>query len=407
MSIDRQGLSRLACRCALLAAILAACGIGLPPIAVASDFVFSPTLELFLFKDGNPNVVGSDPVSQDVARAQLGLEFGTLTPRTKWELDYFLFHENYRDEQVLDNTGHRLYTTLRHDFSRRSDMTARLYGTRTQRQVIQRETIDVPDSLVPRTFINRAALDVNGRVDFGARNFMTWLAGGSLQHYEETPEVQYNDSDQFLVGAGWGREITRRSSVGLAYVYRQISYETTLGVDTHTLAITTDYDIGEKTTLRGALGVVQLQREDGESDSTVSFNFGVRQELDRYNDLRTGLRRVITPGFGIGGATLDEGGYVGWRFRRSRLWWVDINATYWHRELVGTEGTQGTEGFRTRSAVWWTPLNYLSFAVFHVYTNQNSLSSTGSSSDTDYNTGGFSVLWEILGNKYGGLRRGR
>ena len=394
-------------RVALLGAILAAGGPGLPPVAVASDFVFSPTLELFAFKDGNPNVVGSDPISQDVARAQLGLEFGTLTPRTEWDLNYQLFHEKYQDERVFDNTGHRLYTNLRHEFSRRSDMTARLYATRTQRQAIRREIIDEPDSLVPRTFINRVSLDLRGRVDTGARNFVTWLAGGGLQHYEETPEVQYNDSNQAVVGAGWGRNITRRSNVGLAYFYRHISYETTPSVDTHTLAITTDYKIGEKTDLRGAFGVVDVQREDGESDSTFSFDLGIRQELDRYNDLRTGLRRVVTPGFGLGGATLDEGGYVGWRFRRSRLWWADVNATYWHRELVGTDGTRGTEGFRTRTSVWWTPLKYLSFSVFHNYTNQNSLGPGGSASDTAYNTGGFSVLWEMLGNNYGGLRRGR
>jgi hypothetical protein len=75
--------------------------------------------------------------------------------------------------------------------------------------------------------------------------------------------------------------------------------------------------------------------------------------------------------------------------------------------LVGLDESSGTEGFRTLSSIWWTPFRYLSLSLFHSYTNQNSLSTVGSSADTAYNTGGFSVRWEILGDNYGGLRRGR
>jgi len=391
----------------LLGIVLGAAATALAPGARAVDYVFSPTLDLFLFKDGNPRVVGEDAVSQDVARAQLGLAFETLTPRTEWGLDYRLYHEKFRDDTILDNTGHLLYTTVKHEISRRSDMSARVFASRTPRQMIYREVIDVPDSLVPRTSINRAYVDVKGKVETGARNFVTWRAGGGLQHFEETPEVEYNDSDQLIAGAGWGRNVSRRASVGLAYLFRHISYETTPSLNTNTLAVTSRVELTEKMNFTGALGAVRLEREDGESDSTVSFDLRINRELDRYNDLRFGVRRLVSPGFGIGGATLDEGGFVGWRYRSSRLWWADVNATYWHRERIGSNPTRGTEGFRTFSSIWWTPLQHLGFGIFHSYTNQNNLDPTSSTSDTAYNTGGFSMRWDILGNSYKGLRRGR
>jgi hypothetical protein len=284
----------------------------------------------------------------------------------------------------------------------------RLFAARTERQRIRRDIIEVPDSLVPRTTIDRFLIRANGKVSTGTRNFVTWAGGAGIQRFEDLPELDldFNDSDDILAGAGWGRNVSRRTSVGLAYRFRHVSYEDTPSIDTHTLGVTIRNKLGEKTDLDAAAGVVRIEG-DGESDTTPSFFLDIRRELDRYNDLLFGLRRVVTPGIGIGGPTEDSGGYVRWRYRQSRLWWTEIATTYWHRSRVGSDGSVGTEGFRTLSSIWWTPVRYLSAGLFHSYTNQDSLDSADSASDTSYNTGGFSLRWEILGDSYGGLRRGR
>jgi hypothetical protein len=176
--------------------------------------------------------------------------------------------------------------------------------------------------------------------------------------------------------------------------------------NTHLLDLAFDYQLGPKTDMRAFVGIQSWDEEGGESDTVPNFDFRVRREVTRGSDLLFGVRQGISSGTGRGGATEDYGGYVSWNYRPGRNYRIIANATYWHRERVsGIDAGSGTQGFRTLSRLEWTPGKYVALGVFHIYTDQNGLSA--SARDTNYNTGGINVRWDIRGRSGRGRSLGR
>jgi len=380
------------------AAALAVCALAPSPARAAAKVEFLPSVEAFFFRDGNPNVIGTAE-AEGVARTQLNLDLESRSRTDTWDLNYSIYREVYVDESDLDNTGMWLSTSYRTDSSRRAWYDVNFFGTHTERQRIRDETIENPESLVERTTIDYFQLAATGRVETGQRSFVRWAGSGAVNNYEDLPQqgITYNDSNNFRAAVGWGYEVSRTFDLGVAYAYGHFAFEETPTVESNTLDLAASVELGPKTELRAAAGV--LYYEEGSSfDSTApSFLLQVQRDVTRGSSLLFGLRQGISPGTGQGGASEDYGGFVRWNYRPAREYRINLAATYWHRDRIGVDAGTGTEGFRTLSELEWTPGKHVSAGIFHIYNDQNSLDSAGSSGDTSYNSGGVNVRWDIRG----------
>jgi len=378
-------------------AALVVCALAPSPARAAAKVEFLPSVEAFYFRDGNPNVIGVSE-AENVARTQLNLDLESESPTTQWLFNYSIYREVYVDVSDLDNTGMWLSTSYSTDASRRASYDVRFFGVRTERQHIRRETIESPDTLLPRTTIDRFQLQADGRVETGQRSFIRWAGSGSIQNYEDLPDegITYNDSDSVRAGLGWGYEVNRKVDLGVVYGYGRFTFEETPTTQTNTLDIAASVELGPRTELRAAAGLL-VYEEGSFDDATPSFLLQIERGVSRGSSLLFGLRQGISPGTGQGGATEDYGGYVRWNYRPAREYRIDLSTTYWHRDRIGLDAGTGTEGFRTLSQLWWTPTDYLELGVFHIYNDQSSLDGGSSSGDTSYNTGGVNIRWDVRG----------
>lgn len=363
----------------------------------AAKVQFLPSVEAFYFRDGNPNVIGVSE-AEDVARTQLNLDLESESRTDTWHFNYSIYREVYVDVSDLDNTGMWLSTSYRTDTSRRAWYDVNLFGVRTERQRIRDETIENPDSLVERTTIDRFQLTATGRVETGERSFIRWAGGGYINNYDDLPQqgITYNDSNSVRGALGWGYEVSRTVDLGVVYAYGHFAFEETPTVESNTLDIAASFELGPKTELRAAAGVLYYE-EDSFDSTAPSFLLQLQRDVTRGSSLLFGLRQGISPGTGQGGATEDYGGYVRWNYRPAREYRINLMATYWHRDRIGVAAGTGTEGFRTLSELEWTPGRHFSTGIFHIYNDQNSLDSAGSSGDTKYNSGGVNFRWDIRG----------
>ena len=71
----------------------------------ASNLKFLPSIEAFFFHDGNVSVTGSNATSDQVGRLQANLDLQSRSPTTRWDFGYSIYHENFKEESTLDNTG--------------------------------------------------------------------------------------------------------------------------------------------------------------------------------------------------------------------------------------------------------------------------------------------------------------
>ena len=77
----------------------------------ASNLQFLPSLEALFFHDGNVNVTGADPTTDQVARLQANLDLQLRSQTTRWDFRYSIYRENFSDLSELDNTGMWLSTS--------------------------------------------------------------------------------------------------------------------------------------------------------------------------------------------------------------------------------------------------------------------------------------------------------
>lgn len=359
-----------------------------------TDFEFSPVLDLRVEHNGNVAVVGEEEESDQVTRLTLDLVLHATTPKTTFRASYRPYREIYNDFP-LDNTGHLLNLRMLHQKSRRSSINFRLDGARTESQGIRDSLPDASVSFLPRTTIDRVALDVSGRVSGGERYFITWGVGGGINRYDD-PEGSYEDYDGVEGTVGWEYQTSQRFTTGLSYTFQSISLETLESTSVHGLYVIGSWVLGRNISGSLQVGAMNVEVQD---DSTTELGLSgiLERSLTRATALRAGVRQEVSQGIGVGGATLDRGGFLGWRFSRERKVDATVNLGYWRRESLDLPGAVegGTKALSASESIGWFLTRHLNAGLFHSYTKQESLAAVDDLLATDYHSGGFFLRWEF------------
>jgi hypothetical protein len=366
---------------------------------VSAEVEFHPVLELRAFSDGNPNIVGAQTESDNVARVGLDLAWRSIAPRTRWDLTYTPYREAFSGSTIRDNTGHLLNANLEHEISPRSAFGLELDASRTERQEVRYQTLEIPESVIPRTTIDMATVNTRGKFDVAPRSFVTWRAGGGVNHYRDTV-IDFQNSEWFDLGFGWGHYVTRRATLGVSYSFRNISFETADTTQAHTLDLSSSVNLSPKLTMSARAGVIQVEVGGG-STTTTSLDVNLVRVVDRGTNLVFGVRQLVSPGSGVtSGATEDIGGYGSWRYDGSRHYSADVTVRYWHRQRVDAETTRGpgNKAVQTSESLLWTVSRRVSLGVFHTYTDQQAIGGADPEfNDAKYHTGGVIFRWAVLG----------
>lgn len=377
--------------------LLAALAIGfllISPASVraAADIDFRPAVQVGYERDGNVQVVGVEE-TDEVIRILFDLTLEARTPNTTFQAAYRPYREDYSDFSQFDNTGHLLSMELSHAVSRRSDVEFRLDGSRTDSQFAAAEDPALIRPFVARTTVDRLGFDLSGRAAGGARSFFTWGVDAAVNRYDEIQgsEISFEDSEDYGVSFGWEYETSPRSTLGFAAEAGKVSFETLDDTDVMGLYLTGTKEFSR--VLAGEFSVGALRAEaDGESTSDFGLDARLDREVADIGTLSAGVRQSVTSGLGVGGATLDRGGYLAW----TRTWQgriaATVNLSYWDREGLDLPGVTGISSntLASSESLQWSPTPRLSLGVNHRYVDQDL---PGAEADTDYHSGGIFIRW--------------
>lgn len=420
--------------------IAAACLLSVSMVR-AVDYTFDPEAEVRVLQNGNVNVTGSGR-SDQAAQFSLVLPWTAKTPRTSFRVVYRPHYQRYGEVNGASHLAHHLTAGMQRSLSRRSNFGLSFYGSRGEQQSQVFEAPELVSSLVPRTTVTRGGFDVNGRLSTGERTFLTWGVGGGINRYEDpvivtaiqpstgqivTGPLPLVDSDYVEGRFGWGMEFSERTTAGIEYSGRFLTFEdipitppfrevafTGRQTTAHSIYFNGSRKFGATVTGNLQLGVVRTQVEGStvaggaRANIDPSVNASFARSITQNASLAFGVRQSVGSGNGLSGASLDRGGFGSWAWASPRTGFgAGVTLAYWQREAI-EEATldrrSATRTLQMSENLSWTPGSHFSYGVFHSYRDQAASdgSSLGFGPDSQleangYHSGGLFVRWNIFG----------
>jgi hypothetical protein len=320
--------------------------------------------------------------------------------------------------------------------TRESAYSVEVDGIRTDHQGVRATDPSTAVTFVPRTTQTHFSAIIRGD-HTGRRNLLGWELRGTLDDFQEpkTPagfvppptcltDIDCDDGNsctldsciaatcqyarnsncdlQNSTSAGargsWRYQLTERSAIGLAVDVEAIMYDVLptayvemlgiVGAHTFTRAMSMSYTIGGAYTSSG-----------NDNDTNVVGDVTLTRNITNVSNLSAGLRRWVTQGSGVGGVSLDQGGYLAYDYNpRRRGINGSVVAGYWQRDPVPIGASAATASSDTLSAtgvVGWNFNQYVSLNGVIAYADQTSSDAT---LDTRYASYGINLRWSIRGD---------
>jgi len=354
---------------------------------------FLPAADTSLRLDGNVAIVGNQNVSDEVAEVGLDLSLVASTPASMFRFSYRPRQELYRQFSSLDNTGHFISMILERNVSPRSSFSMALGGAHTQQQVLRVDQPDLPASLVPRTTIDQASLDLGARIATGRRGFVTWSLDGGLQRFESGLQ----DSSRAGVSVGSGFKIAERGSLGVSYRYQYLGFESSPATRVHALELSGDRQLRPNLSAVYRLGPMRAQDDSGDATIEPSVDILLNWVTPWSGSVVVGLRETVSVGTGLSSATQDRGGYLAWQGTGAGRFTMSATAGYALHQPLDLEDQPPADlsTFITSATATWRVGSHVDLGLFHSFADQEPRQEATSVLSTRYNTAGGFVRWRL------------
>lgn len=376
-----------------------AAGLSLVTFAAASsqaaDVNFRPTLTFGAYYDGNTSVVGDASGQGDgtgVVAADLAVE--RTTQDSSLVFSYRPSYVAYRNESDLNYFGQSADLNYARATSRRARYTFDLNAYRTERQGVRPTSPSDPATFVPRSMQLHVGARAHGTHE-GRRNVIEWEVRGHLDDYS----LSTLENSSGLGGlVGWRYEVSENSSVGLGLNLDALLYATLPNVYVESIGVVGAHEFNRATSMTYAVGV---SRTDSEGTNATNFacDVAVSRSVTDVSSLTAGVRQAVSDGSGLGGVTLDTGGYVSYSHDAPRRGLSgSVVAGYWRRDPVAVGAASATASTNTLSAgasIGWNFNRFLALNFAYAFSDQTS--SDPATLDTRYSSYGLNLLWAIRG----------
>jgi hypothetical protein len=390
LSIDPQNTVRRTSRVAGFAfAGLAAVG------ALAADVDFRPAMSFGIFHDGNTQIVGdSTGEGDDVAAISADLTVVRTTGDSTLNFAYrpvYVAHKEHTEDNYLGQSVDLNYVTSR---SRNAQYTFDINGYRTERQGVRATDPSAPATFVPRSVQTHGGGRVHG-THTGRRNLIDWDLHANYESYSlDTLE----DSSGAGALTSWRYQITPNSTIGLGLILDTLFYETLQTVYVESFGLVGSHAFSPATSMTYAVGASRTATADA-SDTNFAADVTIARTITDVSSLTAGIRQSVSRGSGLGGVSLDTGGYVSYTHDVPRPGITgSVTAGYWRRDPIGVDDAAASESTNTFSAsgsIGWNFNRYLSLNLYDSYSYQTS--SDPATLDTQYNSVGLTLNWNIRG----------
>jgi len=424
----------------LVTALGVGCAAWMP--AGAAEVDFRPTLMFGIFHDGNIAVTGDATANgDDVGAVSVELVVDRTTPDDTLSFAYRPTYVAYRKNDGLNYFGQSVRMSYAHAPSRAATYAFDLDASRTERQGVRPTDPADTTTFVPRSLQTHVTIRGHGRHE-ARRNIVDWELRGTLDDFSQahqatgtqptvcTTDAECDDGNactddtcaaglcafaqnhscdlQGSTGARalttWQYAVTENHSVGLGLVFETFWYEVLPTTYNESLGLVGESSFGRFTTMTYAAGVCDTT-SSGVSDTNVVGNLHISRAFSEDSTLAAEVRRSASQGSGLGGVSIDQGGYLEYGYSPNRRGvTAAIIAAYWKREppdQAGTSGTPSTTTISTNATLGWNFNRFLSLNLNHLYSDQSSSSPT--TLDTRYSSYGLHLSWAIRGRE--GTRR--
>lgn len=369
---------------------------GLWTLAVdAAELEFRPTLTFGLYHDGNTAVTG-DPTAQgdEVAALALDLSLERTTQDGSLVFSYRPSYVAHHKNTELDYFGQSMDLQYSHAGSRSARYTFDLNAYRSERQGIRPTTPSEPTTFVPRNMETLVGLRVHGTHE-GRRNILDWEIRAHLDDY--SLESLENSTGEGVQGS-WRYELSEKSTLGLGLIFDTIQYETLPSSYIESFGLVGTHEFGRATAMTYVFGVSRSS-SSGASDTGFAGGLSISRTISEQSSLSAGVQQTASQGSGLGGMSLDRGGYLSYGLQQPRRGLsASVLAGYWWRsplDVGAASGSASTTSFNTSESLGWSFNRFLTLSVAHAYVDQSS--SDQDALDTRYNSYGFNLRWTIRG----------
>jgi hypothetical protein len=374
--------------------------------ALAADVDFRPTMSFGIFHDGNVQVVGdATGEGDDVAAISMDLVVVRTSPDSTLNFAYrpvYVWHKENTEDNYFGQSVDLNYVTSR---SRDAQYTFDLNGYRTERQGVRATDPAAPATFVPRTVQTHGGGRVHG-THTGRRNIVDWELHGNFDIYsDDEPEVPPPpgtvDELEDSAGAGaltsWRYQISENSTIGLGLIFDTLFYETFETVYVESFGLVGSHQFSPATSMTYAVGASRTETNEA-SDTNFAADVTIARTITDVSSLTAGVRQSVSRGSGLGGVSLDTGGYVSYTHDVPRPGITgSVTAGYWRRDPIGVDEaapSTSTNTFSASGSIGWNFNRYLSLNLYDSYSYQTASDQT---LDTQYNSVGLTLNWNIRG----------
>jgi hypothetical protein len=362
-----------------------AAGLSLVTLAAtashAAEVDFRPTLTFGAYYDGNTAVVGE-------------AGFDRTTPESTLNFSYRPSYVAYRNASDLNYFGQSADLNFARSASRSARYTFDLNAYRTERQGVRPTSPSDPATFVPRSMHTHVGARAHGTHE-GRRNLIDWEVRGHLDDYSLST---LENSSGLGALVAWRYEVSEKSSVGLGLNFDTLMYQTLPNVYIESFGLVGEREFTRSTSMVYAAGVSRTSSE-GSSSTNFAADVSVSRAITDVSALSAGVRQSVSAGSGLGGTSLDTGGYVSYSHTAPRRGLGgSVVAGYWRRDPMAVGAAAATASTTTLSAggsLGWNFNRFLALNFAYAYSDQTS--SDPATLDTRYSSYGLNLLWTIRG----------
>lgn len=348
-----------------------------------------------IFHDGNTQIVGdATGHGDDVAAIAFDLSVLRTTSDSTLTFAYrpvYVAHKENSDNNYFGQSTDLNYVTSP---SRSAQYTFDVNAYRTERQGVRATDPSEPATFVPRSVQTHVGGRAHG-THTGRRNIVDWEFRGNYESYSlDTLE----DSSGAGAMTTWRYQVTENSSVGLGLIFDTLFYATLDNVYVESFGLVGAHAFSAATSMSYAVGASRTETT-GSSSTNFAADITIARTITDVSALTAGIRQAVSRGSGLGGVSLDTGGYVAYSHNVPRPGITgSVTAGYWRRdpiEVAGAAATANTETLSASGSLGWNFNRYLSLNLYDSYSYQTS--SDPATLDTQYNSVGLNLRWNIRG----------
>jgi hypothetical protein len=363
----------------------------------AAEVDFRPALTFGAYYNGNTAVVGDATGSGDGAAAVAAdLAVERTTPVSSLVFSYRPSYVAYRNESDLNYFGQSVDFSYARAATRQARYTYDLNAYRTERQGVRPTSPSDPATFVPRSMQTHVGARVHGTHE-GRRNLIDWEVRGNLEDYSLST---LENSSGLGALVTWRYEVSEKNSVGLGLILNTLLYETLPTVYVESFGVVGAHEFSRSTSMTYAAGV-SMTNSDGSSSTNFAADVSISRSITEVSSLSAGVRQAVSRGSGLGGVSLDTGGYVSYSHMAPRRGVTgSVIAGYWRRDPIAVGAAAASASTTTLSAggsVGWNFNRFLSLNFAYAYSDQSS--SDPATLDTRYSSYGLNLLWDIRGRR--------